>query len=102
MTGATCQGLAEIALDPPVVSGGNADGVRFASQPNGGRIRPPSVVIGFLAGTLESSQHAAGHATDVPTSEASVDFGPPSRQDARTIAWEQEGGDEWVSIPHLV
>ena len=45
----------------------------------------PAVVIGLLDGTLSSSQDAAGHATDVPTSEAGVDFGPPSRQDAGGI-----------------
>ena len=50
-----------------------------------GRIRAPAVVIGLLDGTLSSSQDAAGHATDVPTSEAGVDFGPPSRQDAGGI-----------------
>ena len=47
-----------------------------------GRIRPPSVVIGLLDGTLPRSPHAAGHAADVPTSEAGVDVGPCSRQDA--------------------
>ena len=103
VTGATCQGLAETALDPPVQPP-EAMQTAFVSPRNrmGGRIRPPAVVIGLLEGALQCPPHAAGHATDALTSEASVDFGPPSRQDARTIAWAAEGGDGWCSIPHLV
>ena len=57
-------------------------------------------MIGLLEGALQCPPHAAGHATDALTSEASVDFGPPSRQDARTIAWEAEGGDLWSGLSY--
>ena len=101
VTGATCQGLAETALDPPVQPP-EAMQTAFVSPRNrmGGRIRPPAVVIGLLEGALQCPPHAAGHATDALTSEASVDFGPPSRQDARTIAWEAEGGDLWSGLSY--
>ncbi len=49
---------------------GRAPGALALLPARKGRIRPPSVVIGLLDGTLSSSQHAAGHATDVATSES--------------------------------
>ena len=101
MIGATCSGPVRQVPDPPVGSGGTPP--TFASPRNrmGGRIRPPSVVTGFLEGTSNPEPNTP--TATRPTHrhpEARTSPGPPSCQCVWTIAWEPEGGDEWFQIPH--
>ena len=102
--GATCSGPVRQVPDPPVGSGGTPP--TFASPRNrmGGRIRPPSVVTGFLEGV---SPLLEGGSPNTPTAtrpthrhpEARTSPGPPSCQCESSITPIREAAESGRRYP---
>ena len=100
MIGATCSGPVRQVPDPPVGSGGTPP--TFASPRNrmGGRIRPPSVVTGFLEGTSNPEPNTP--TATRPTHrhpEARTSPGPPSCQCRGSITPAREAAESGRRYP---
>ena len=98
--GATCSGPVRQVPDPPVGSGGTPS--TFASPRNrmGGRIRPPSVVTGFLEGTSNPEPNTP--TATRPTHrhpEARTSPGPPSCQCRGSITPVREAAESGRRYP---